>query len=230
MHSRSDTLYTGPKGAQYFEQRGSSRTDTVQKSRARLFEDFSSHTDVVLDFGCGTGSILSCLPAVKRIGVEINETAAKQASAHLDLVVGSLADIPSSTIDKIISYHALEHVDSPSTVLREMLRVLKPSGEIRVFVPCEMPIIAPQHRSWSNNPHMHLHSWTPLTLGNLFTVLGFEVTAARMLSGSEGGRLGALFPKDSALRKAAAFLKACRTGRFHTAVTARAPADLQHDS
>lgn len=225
MKTQSDALYTGQQGAKYHEQRNRYRANEVQELRAKLFQGFSSGSDVVLDFGCGTGGVLARLPAAKRIGVEINEAAAKEASAVLDAVTSSIADIPAGSIDKVISYHALEHVDSPSKILREILRVLKPSGELRIFVPCEMPLVARWHRSWSANPEMHLHSWTPLTLGNLLTVLGFEVTDARFFPGSQGGRLGAVFGENSGLRKATAFLKACRTGRFHTSVTARAPAN-----
>lgn len=221
MSTESDTLYTGQQGAKYHEQRNKYRTEEVQEARAKLFQGFCSSSDVVLDFGCGTGGILARLPAAKRIGVEINEAAAKEASTLLDVVTSSITDVPTGSVDKVISYHALEHVGSPSKVLSEILRVLKPSGELKIFVPCEMPIVARWHRSWSANPEMHLHSWTPLTLGNLLTVLGFEVTNARFFPGSQGGRLGAIFGENSRLRKATAFLKACRTGRFHTVVTAR---------
>lgn len=213
-------LYVGDKGACYFEQRAANRTMETQRKRARFFRDFTQSSQVVLDFGCGTGGVLASLDARHRIGVEISEYAVNEARRVLDEVWDDLSSIDDEAVDRIISYHALEHVDSPSHILREFVRILKPGGAVRILVPCEMPILIRPHLGWQPNDDMHLHSWTPLTLGNLLTVSGFEIASAEMLPGSAGGRVGAFFPEDSRGRRLAAYLKSLRSGQFHTAVTA----------
>jgi SAM-dependent methyltransferase len=129
--------------------------------------------------------------------------------------------VESESVDKIVSFHALEHVDSPFEILRQLRRVLRPDGEIKIFVPCDVPFLVSTHGSWAEDPDFHLNSWTPMTLGNLMTVAGFAVTASGILPGSEGGRLAALFPKNSAPNRWFKFLKACRNGRFDTFVIAK---------
>jgi SAM-dependent methyltransferase len=162
---KAQDLYVGEKGAHYFEQRAQNRSSETQRRRSRYFRDFTRPDQVVLDFGCGTGGVLACLDAERRIGVEISEFAANEAREVLDEVFGDLAAVGEGTVDRIVSYHALEHVDSPTRILAEFHRVLRPGGAVRIFVPCEMPLLLRPHRAWKANDDMHLHSWTPLTLG-----------------------------------------------------------------
>jgi SAM-dependent methyltransferase len=214
----AERLYRGEQGAQYFAQRGTARSLAAQKSRARRFAGFTSTSDVVLDFGCGTGGILANLPAARRIGVEISEHARAEAETKLDRVVDALAEIETGSVDRVLSYHALEHVESPSAILKDIRRVLRPDGRVKILVPCDTPMLSSGHRSWAANPEMHLHSWTPRTLGNLLTVCGFTVLEARMLPDSDGGRLGARLAEGSLPRAVLAYLKAFRASRFHTCV------------
>ncbi|MBC7285643.1 class I SAM-dependent methyltransferase [Hoeflea sp.] len=218
---KAQDLYVGEKGAHYFEQRAQNRSSETQRRRARYFEGFTKHDQVVLDFGCGTGGVLACLDAERRLGVEVSEYAAREAREVLDAVFGDLSAVGDGTVDRIVSYHALEHVDSPSRILAEFHRVLKPGGAVRIFVPCEMPLLLRSHRGWEANDDMHLHSWTPLTLGNLLSVSGFEVERAEILPGSGGGRLGAMFGEGSKGKTLFSYLKSLRSGQFHTVVMAR---------
>jgi SAM-dependent methyltransferase len=221
MNAASERLYSGEAGARYHEQREKLRRAEIQALRARFFRGFTSDTDRVLDFGCGTGGILSRLPAAKRIGIEVNEAAAAEAAGVLDLVANSTSGIDDNSIDRAISYHALEHIEDPSAVLRELRRVLTTEGLLRVLVPCDNPILTPRSRSWAQNPEMHLHSWTPLTLGNLITVTGFVVTEAQMIPASRGGRLASRLGEKSRAHRLVCYAKSIRAGHFHTMVTAR---------
>lgn len=219
---RSDRLYSGEIGTRYHERRMASRSYEGQLTRAKLFADVTNNHDIVLDFGCGTGTVLASLRAARRIGVEINELAAGEARAKLDLVVDDISAIAGESVDVVISNHALEHVEEPASIIRNIWRVLKPGGAVRIVVPGEMPILLDHHRCWkADDPDMHLFCWSPLTLGNLLAVSGFAVEAASLIPDSEGGRLGRLFRDGTRGRRAASFLKALRTGRFHTSATAR---------
>lgn len=213
-------LYMKESGTQYFEGRAKRRSEETQRKRAAFFVGVTTEDDVVLDFGCGTGGVLKNLPAKRRIGVEISDIAAAEAAMFLDLVLSDLSSVGDGEIDSIISYHALEHVENPAAILAEFSRVLRPGGRLKIMVPCEMPVFATWHRNWWRDPDMHLYSWTPLTLGNLVSVCGFQVDQAEMVPISEGGRLGALFPKDTFVYRSLAYLKALRSGRFHSIVTA----------
>jgi SAM-dependent methyltransferase len=218
----AEQYYRGENGNRYHESRWCSRSEDVQRSRTRFFQDLGNPNKIILDFGCGTGGVLANIDARERIGVEINERAATRARQLLDRVYGSLAEIGTRSVDVIISCHALEHVEHPAQVLRGLHRVGKPGALVRILVPTDMPILLRHHRSWrADDPDMHLYTWTPLTLGNLLTVCGFEVTEARLLPCSDGGRIGALFAADSKGRYSASLFKALRHGRFQSIVSGR---------
>jgi SAM-dependent methyltransferase len=136
--------------------------------------------------------------------------------------VSTVRDIADESIDVVVSFHALEHVDDPQLVIRHMWRILRPGGAMRLVVPCDIPVLTKGHRSWElDDMNMHLYSWSPLTLGNLVSVCGFKVDDARLVPDSAGGRLGRMLPESSMLRQWLSWFKALRGGRFHTIVTAR---------
>ncbi len=211
-------------GVAYHTRRRHSRSEETQQRRSRQFQDLEGADLVILDFGCGTGGVLSGLTARERIGVEISETAAAEAGRVLDRVYSSLSSVDPESIDVIISCHALEHVEEPAQALSEMRRIAKPGARVRVVVPMETSLVMPSHRRWrGDDPDMHLYSWTPLSLGNLFTVCGFKVTDSWVAPVSDGGRLGRLFRPGSFGRSVAAYRKALRSGQFETCVTAVRP-------
>ena len=214
--------YQGARGAEYFEFRKARRDDNTQRSRAKIFQDWDSAGRVVLDFGCGTGAVLAELPAAQRIGVEIGELAALEARTRLDRVVPTLAEIADEAVDLVISCHALEHVESPIHILRELRRVLRPGGKIRVVVPSEMAILSPAQRVWSaDDMNKHLFTWTPQILGNAMTAAGFEVEDAHLRAASNGSRL--LNHLGPLVGRTGKFLKALRAERFEAVVTAVKP-------
>jgi SAM-dependent methyltransferase len=220
----ANSLYTGERGAGYYAQREKLRSDAAQRERAELFFDIADDSAVTLDFGCGNGALLAHLRAAQRIGVEISPYAAKDAEGRLDVVVSNLAAIGDESVDRVISFHALEHVEAPAQAIRAMWRILKPDGRIKLVVPCDVPLVN-AHRFWRpDDVAMHLYAWSPLTLGNLMSVCGFVVEEAILVPNSAGGRIGRMLPRTSRLRQCLAWLKALRSGQFHAAVKARKPA------
>ncbi|MGQ0741109.1 MAG: class I SAM-dependent methyltransferase [Alphaproteobacteria bacterium] len=214
-------LYTSERGAQYYAQRAALRSTDAQRERAELFADLADAAAVILDFGCGNGGVLAQLSARRRIGIEVSPYAINDARERLDCVASSLEEIPDSSVDVAISFHALEHVTEPALVLQNMFRVLKPGGRMRIVVPCEMPALLREHRRWRRqDTNMHLFGWTPLTLGNLLTVCGFEVAESGIVPASAGGRIGRMLGPKNSIRKLLAYAKALISGRFHTVVTA----------
>lgn len=75
-------------------------------------------------------------------------------------LVADMASLPfgDSTVDEIHSRHTLEHVLDPHACIRELYRVIKPSGEIRIIVP-----------HYSNQAY-----WADMTHRRPFSVRSFE--------------------------------------------------------
>jgi len=122
------------------------------------FENEIMPDDFLVDFGAGGGFLLAGLNSAKKVGVEINDAARSSAEARGLTMTKDFSSISSDTVDVVISNHALEHVDHPLMILREVLRVLKPGGKAIFVVPCE-------HISYSFVPddnNFHLYSWSPM--------------------------------------------------------------------
>lgn len=213
--------YTGESGKRYHEERTQWRSKAGQATRVRYFQGVTTSNDTVLDFGCGVGGVLSQLPAKKRIGVEISETAAAQAKLSLDEVFDSLSHVPTDSVDAVISFHALEHVSNPFSTLSEMRRVLHGNGVIRLVVPCDDVVLDRRQRHWrAEDRDMHLYAWTPLTLGNLIHSAGFRVVESHIEPFTNGGRIAQVVSWSPQLVQAARWLKGMRHGKFQISATA----------
>jgi len=161
-----NSIYIHSEGRSYLNARTGAVSERVQGLRASLFEDLSGSGQIILDFGCGTGGVVARLPAAKRIGVEIGKASAEVARSAGIEVYDSLSAVNDNSVDVVISFHALEHVDSPIDIVKEIRRVLKTGGVARIIVPAES-VYDQIHQAWRENPDMHLHTWTPLNIGNL---------------------------------------------------------------
>lgn len=138
------------------------------------FETVVKPDHTVLDFGCGGGYLLSNLNAAKRIGVELNPHARAIAEEQGHEVYERLDAVPDAYVDCVISNHALEHVENPLAVLRELLRVLKPKGILCLVLPCEQPTEGGFYYK-PGDINNHLFTWCPMTIGNLVRAAGFRV-------------------------------------------------------
>lgn len=139
------------------------------------FAQHISRDQVVLDFGCGGGFLLKNLDCRKKIGVEVNPTAADSARKKGIEVFSSVAEVPDQSVDVIISNHALEHALQPLSELKGLLTKLKPGGKAIFVVPSES--ISCSYRK--DDINHHLFTWSPMCLGNLFSEAGFSVIESR---------------------------------------------------
>ena len=104
---------------------------------------------VVLDYGCGPGHDVVGFGHFSNperlIGMEVSSTSLKEArarvalhgiNAELMLIDENDAGIPldDDSVDYIHSSGVMHHIRDPFPVFRELRRVLKPDGEIRVMV------------------------------------------------------------------------------------------------
>ena len=118
----------------------------ARTSPREFFAPLALHAGLnVLDVGCGTGDFLGLLAPIvspgRAVGVDLSETMiaeARQRSAekidNLSFRVGSVLDLPfpPASFDRVLATQLLLHVPDPVKGLREMKRVLAPSGVISI--------------------------------------------------------------------------------------------------
>ncbi len=99
----------------------------------------------VLELGCGAGqfirSVQRARPDLVCHGCDISVRAIDMAKTVVDGVVyavnGEAMPYADNSMDAVLIYDVLEHVDDVSGILREVKRVLKPGGILYAYVPCE---------------------------------------------------------------------------------------------
>lgn len=132
--------------------------------------------DVLMDFGCGGGYLLSQFQNKTKIGFEINKSAwleCKKNNNEIQLT-DTFDEIEDNSVDTIISNHAMEHVPLPLETLKNLYKKLKVGGKIVIVLPCEQASEKGFYYS-PNDINQHLHTWTPMTFGNLSSLAGFRV-------------------------------------------------------
>lgn len=141
------------------------------------FEKHIKDSDNVLDFGCGGGYLLNNINTTgKKIGIEINPIARKYAKKNGITCFDNIKRVSDSSIDVLISNHALEHVADPIAFIKEFKRVVKNGGKIVLVVPHEI--------SGQINPcdiNHHLFTWSPQNLYNLLIEGNIDVISCERI-------------------------------------------------
>lgn len=147
------------------------------KIKKRMFAPYIPQNSVLVEFGSGGGYLLNVLDAKEKTGIEINDVARKCAEDIGVKSVKNICELPDDYADVVISNSALEHVENPLGILRELHSKLKDGGKIVFYVPnesCETEY----SRSEINN---HLYTWNCLNIGNLFKAAGFFVHSVQRI-------------------------------------------------
>lgn len=146
----------------------------------------------VLEIGCGGGRLGEAYkalnPACTYYGVEIIESAAQDAAAHLDKVfLGSAESIDLSALqdklDCIVYGDVLEHLVDPWTVLKSQASLLRPGGRVFACIPNIQHWTLLQHLlqgNWVYSDHglldsTHLRFFTLSSLSPMFAGAGLRV-------------------------------------------------------
>lgn len=145
-----------------------------------------SHPGRVLDVGCGYGFFLA--PMKEKgwavYGVEPDAVAAERGRRNgIDIFAGFIdqANYPSGYFDYVRSNHSFEHVHNPKEVLREMRRVIKPTGYLFIGVPNVKGLMARIFGAhwWYLGAPVHTFGYCPETLESLLVSEGFKVESVK---------------------------------------------------
>lgn len=118
---------------------------TAEEAAAFLLPELSPGMRL-LDVGCGPGSITRGLAARlapgEVVGIDLSEDALASARSearehglsNLSYQAASIYALPfaDASFDVVFAHQVLQHLREPSSAMREMLRVLRPSGMIAV--------------------------------------------------------------------------------------------------
>lgn len=107
------------------------------KKKLTLINEFQPSKGVLLDIGTGTGDFLSQAKqnGWQIIGVEPNEKARNIALSKNVPFIEDTSQLEDNTIDVVTMWHVLEHVPDVNAQIKELKRLLKPTGTIVVAVP-----------------------------------------------------------------------------------------------
>ena len=107
------------------------------KKKLTLINEFQPSKGVLLDIGTGTGDFLSQAKqnGWQIIGVEPNEKARNIALQKGVTYIGHTSELEDHSVDVITMWHVLEHVPDVNAQIKELKRLLKPTGTIVIAVP-----------------------------------------------------------------------------------------------
>jgi SAM-dependent methyltransferase len=136
----------------------------------------------VLDVGCATGYFMEVAAAAgwEAYGVEVSEFAASVAAISFGdrVFQGTLeqAAYPDRHFDLVMLSDLLEHIPEPLPFLREVRRVLAPTGVLMIVTPDVGSLSARiMGRRWSHYHREHLHYFSAQTIDRLLGNCGFTV-------------------------------------------------------
>lgn len=146
----------------------------------------------VLELGCAEGAFAAAVKdrtGAEVWGIELSETAARQAGSVLDRVlVGDAADriaeLPDSYFDAIVCNDVLEHLVDPLAILTALRSKLKPDGIVIASIPNirYLPALSKIvfRRDFPQDDigifdRTHLRFFTRKSIARLFTTAGFTV-------------------------------------------------------
>lgn len=141
-----EEFYNGYKAGEY------GRHTSIYEQEGRLLAILSlidlQEAKLVLDIGCGVGFLTRQYAKLTRgqvIGIDsskqsINEARDKAIEEGLDNLSFEVMDaeelqFENDTFDCIICSEVLEHLPSPEKALKEMSRVVKPTGKVVITTP-----------------------------------------------------------------------------------------------
>lgn len=107
------------------------------KNKLNLINSLQPNKGKILDIGAGTGEFLSVAKndGWQTIGVEPSERAKSIAKSKGVSFVEETSELENHSFDVISMWHVLEHVPDLDKQIKELKRLLKPTGTLIIAVP-----------------------------------------------------------------------------------------------
>ncbi|HAE38463.1 MAG TPA: hypothetical protein DCG57_07475 [Candidatus Riflebacteria bacterium] len=172
--------YTGEAGMRYQNIANAVSKEAfalVSLARRDKLQKYVKASDVVFEYGVGTGWNLSGLECRRRLGYDVCDHLEKNVTSNGIEYISHAAKVADGSIDVVICHHVLEHLSDPVAALHCMRRILKPGGRLLLFVPSEHEIRF--RRFVASDPNHHIFSWSCQSLGNLVSNCAFKVKICR---------------------------------------------------
>ena len=140
------------------------------------------NADSILDFGCGSGGMLSAFAAnFGVIGIE-PDIGARDIAKDLGHTVFESAETALANNVKVgivTLFHVIEHFYEATVELNQILELLRPGGLLVIETPNSMDVLLSKYESgefsnftyWSHHPMLHSHR----SLEQLVKKCGFEI-------------------------------------------------------
>jgi SAM-dependent methyltransferase len=186
---------------------------------------------VVLDYGCGEGSLFAALRKAgfsgAFYGVELNANFGEFASRYGNATVSNSIRA-NEPVDLAIMNHVLEHLDDPVGTLKELARLVKPDGQLYIDVPD-----AEEYDKIYDLHIAHIFHFTERTLRSVVEAAGFKVTrvekheppfhpkSVRLVATPSAAAERGLAAKTSAANEQRAWSAVRRCGRFRHTIRLR---------
>ena len=115
---------------------------------------------IVLDIACGSGygTKLMSKQAKAVFGVDVDKDTIKYAkenyaSKNITYLLGDGTSIPlkDNTVDVVVSYETIEHIENYTKFMEEVKRVLKPNGQFLLSTPNDI--------EYAEGNHFHIHQF-----------------------------------------------------------------------
>ena len=153
------------------------RTDFPFKLAKHIVDKFDlKENNKILDVGCGRCEVLT---AFGQLGLDISgvdaseriQSFAPKEISKLEILDFSKENFPfdDNEFDIIFTKSVIEHINDPTHLMKEILRILKPGG---IFISLT-PEWASQIKTFYDDP-THVHPYQPKGLKDLLILSGFK--------------------------------------------------------
>ncbi|HLA54703.1 MAG TPA: class I SAM-dependent methyltransferase [Flavobacterium sp.] len=149
------------------------------KNKLDLINSLQHQKGRLLDIGAGTGDFLALAgtDGWNITGVEPNEKAKNIAKNKGALFVETTSDLANQSFDVITMWHVLEHVPDVEKQIKELKRLLNPSGTIIIAVPNFNSFDANHYKEfWAAfDVPRHLWHFSKMAIEKLFAKEGLKL-------------------------------------------------------
>ncbi len=158
----------------------------------RVFRRLKKEWHVIIDLGCGEGITLEQLierfPEKRCVGIELNKQNVETCRSYrLPVLNGNVyhLSIKTGSADCCLMMDVIEHLDFHENVLKEIYRILKPSGTLILVFPNDRNFYWSRLLcfKWKEAYHDpgHVKRWNPKEMKDVLERMGFHISYGKSI-------------------------------------------------